>query len=260
MKNLLLLLIIGFAAYGGYSMWSNHRETISPAKVAEAKTEEPAPNLQKVPTPAPAPESPKVEPEKPKVQAELPMPVAPVKRLAPEGVFYAIQAFSISTEDGIRGIRAGTPVRLIKDGGATLRVTDGKQEFDAKREHLTNDLDVAAQASGQQASQQAAIAEWQQKQQALVAVNNQQKATDVAASAAIGQQVAESARAAAEQRTQRMAEIRAQISSEEAQKDKRFKPNQITFQKHLDIQNEKIRLLQLELGKLGVAGAAIQRR
>ena len=57
-----------------------------------------------------------------------------------------------------------------------------------------------------------------------------------------------------------MAEIRAQISSEEAQKDKRFKPNQITFQKHLDIQNEKIRLLQLELGKLGVAGAAIQRR
>ena len=77
---------------------------------------------------------------------------------------------------------------------------------------------------------------------------------------AFGQQVAESARAAAEQRTQRMAEIRAQISSEEAQKDKRFKPNQITFQKHLDIQNEKIRLLQLELGKLGVAGAAIQRR
>ena len=177
MKNLLLLLVIGFAAYGGYTMWNNHRETAPPPKVAETKTDEPVPNLEKKPTPAPAPEPPKVEPEKPTVPAP-PMPFAPVKRLAPEGVFYAIQAFSISTDDGIRGIRAGTPVRLIKDGGATLRVTDGQQEFDAKREYLTNDLDVAAQASGQQASQQAAIAEWQQKHQALAAMNDQQKAAE----------------------------------------------------------------------------------
>ena len=258
MKNVLLLLIIGLVAYGGYTMWNKHREATPLPQVADTKTEEVSPALKKEPTPVTAPEPPQVEPEKPKLKPDLPMPAAPSKRLAPDGVFYVVQAFSITTDAGVRGIRAGTPLRLIKDGGTTLRVSDGQQEFDARRESLTNDLDIAAQASGQQASQQAAIAEWQQKQQARAAANDQQKAMDVAASTATGQQVTESARAAAEQRTQRMADIRAQISSEEAAK--RDFPRHLTHQRHLNDQNEKIRLLQLELGRLGVSGATLERK
>lgn len=184
MRNLLFILVIGFAAYGGYSVWNNHREAATPPRVAETKMEEPAPVLKQEPTPTPAP-----LPEPPKVvEPEPPIPVAPVKRLAPEGVFYVVQAFSVSTEDGVRGIRAGIPVKLIKDVGATLRVTDGQQEFDARREFLTNDLDIAGQALGQQIVQQAANAEWHEKQEAKAATNDQKKAAEALMSQGIAQQ------------------------------------------------------------------------
>ena len=42
MKNLLLLVFIGLAAYGGYSIWNNHREAAPPPQVAETNTEETA--------------------------------------------------------------------------------------------------------------------------------------------------------------------------------------------------------------------------
>lgn len=189
MKNLLLVLVIGLAAYGGYSMWNNHRETPPPPKIAETTNDHVAPPPKTEPTPAPQPPKaePKSEPEKPPVEPEAPVPAAPLKRLAPEGVFYAIQAFSATTDDGIRGIRAGTPLKLIKDTGSTLRVTDGTQEFDARREHLTNDLDIAAQATGKQASQQTANAEWHEKQKAVAAMNEQQKAAEAASSLATAQ-------------------------------------------------------------------------
>jgi hypothetical protein len=253
MKNLLLLIAIGLAAYGGYLVWNDHREAASPPNVAETKTEEIASPLKEQPTPGPAP---------PKAAPGVPMPVAPIKRLAPPGVFYTVQAFPVTTDSGVRGIRAGTPVRLIKDSGGTLRVTDGQQEFDAKREYLTNDLDIASRVAAQQASQQAAMAEMQQKQKAVAAMNGQQKATDTAASQQRAQENAESARAAADQRAQRMAEIRAQIAREEAAKADvpTIKFGASMHQQHLNAQNEKIRLLQLELGKLGVAGAALERK
>ncbi len=52
--------------------------------------------------------------------------------------------------------------------------------------------------------------------------------------------------------------IRTQITKEEAAKAK--VPKNVTKQGHINAQNEKIRLLQLELGKLGVAGASLERR
>ena len=261
MKNLLVFLVIGLAAYGGYTYWESRRAAQSAQHPASAQSED-APAQKVEPTPPLVPPAPKTDPEVPKVAQPPPMPVRPIKRLAPEGVFYAIQAFSITTDAGVRGIRAGTPVKLLRDDGATLRVTDGQKEFDARRELLTNDLDIAAQASGQQASQQAAIAEWQQKQQALAAANNQQTATAVAATQQRVEQNAESARAAAAQRTQRIAEIRAQIAQEEAAKDNvpTNKYGASRHQQHLNAQNEKIRLLQLELGRIGVAGAALERK
>lgn len=182
MKNLLILLILGLASYGGYTAWTNHRGSSPPQKVAEAGPDPSEPPLKMDPTPAPAPTPPKTEPVQPKVEPKPAMPVAPAKRLAPEGVFYAVQAFSVTTDEGIRGIRAGTPVKLVKDSGVTLRVTDGKEEFEAKREYLTNDLDIAARAAGQQASQQAANAEWHQKQQAMAAMNEQQKGAELTSS------------------------------------------------------------------------------
>lgn len=259
MKNLLILLILGVASYGGYTKWKNHREAANPSKVAEAKEEiVPAPKVE--PTPAPTPEPRKVEPEQQKVKPEPPMPVVPAKRLAPEGVFYAVQAFSVMTDDGIRGIRAGTPLKLIKDTGAILRVTDGKEEFEAKREHLTNDLDLAAQASGQQVSQQAANAEWHEKQKALAAMTEQEKAANLAVTQQRVEELNQSAQAAAAQRTQRIAEIRAEITSAEQYKSVIPRPQFITKQKHINIQNEKIRLLQNELFRLGVGGAPFEPR
>ncbi len=259
MKNLLILLILGLAAYGGFLSW-NQRNTATPPKVAEAKTEEPAPILRKEPTTAPEP--PKVEPEKAKVEPEPPMPVAPAKRLAPEGVYYVVRAFSVANDDGVRGIRAGTPVKLVKDGEPMLRVTDGRGEFDARREYLTNDLDIAAQVSAQSSQQAAANAEWQQKQQALAAMNQEQNAAAMEATQQRVQQAAEANRAAAEQRAQRIAELRAQIVQEEAAKANvpTSKYGASAHQQHLNAQNEKIRQLQGELGRLGVAGAALERK
>ena len=175
MRNLLLLLLIGFAAYGGYTAWNNHRDAAPPVRVVEKKVEEPAPIPKVEPTPPPA--SPAPEPPK----AEPPTPIAPAKRLAPEGVFYVVQAFSVTTDDGMRGIRAGSKVTLVKDAGAILRVSDGKQEFDARREFLTNDLDIAALAHTRQMGEQAANAEFQIKQQRMATMNDEQKA-DAAAS------------------------------------------------------------------------------
>jgi hypothetical protein len=76
------------------------------------------------------------------------------------------------------------------------------------------------------------------------------------------QEVNDSARAAAEARAQRMTEIRSQIAQEEAAKDNM--PTKVygasAHQQHLNRQNEKIRQLQQELGRLGVAGASLERR
>ena len=58
-------------------------------------------------------------------------------------------------------------------------------------------------------------------------------------------------------RAQQIASIRAQIAKEEAKKQER--PKGITKQKLIDTQNEKIRLLQIELWKLGVTGASLSR-
>lgn len=180
MKNLLMLLVIGLAAYGGYTAWNNQHKAAPSPQVTATKDEEPATSVTLPATPTPAPQPPKVDPP---VAMHPEMPAAPVKRLAPEGVFYVVQAFSITTDAGVKGIRTGTGVKLVKDaGGPTLRVTDGQQEFDARRDVLTNDLDVAGQASNQQASQQAAIVEWQQKQQALAVMNDQQKAASTTSS------------------------------------------------------------------------------
>ena len=46
---------------------------------------------------------------------------------------------------GILGIVAGTQLRLLKDNGDTLHVSDGRDEYDVKRSQVTNEYDIARQ-------------------------------------------------------------------------------------------------------------------
>jgi hypothetical protein len=100
------------------------------------------------------------------VSIVTPIPVTPApKRLAPEGVFYVIRHFSTTTDDGLIGINPGTKVKQVKDNGDTLLVTNGQTQFEANKDDLTNDLDIAYRyaavdgAAQQQLSRQARIEE-----------------------------------------------------------------------------------------------------
>lgn len=185
MRNLLLILLIGFAAYGGYSLWTHHKPEASEPQekqpsiqsdVAESKPL--VSDTSIVPSPAPLPVQ---ASENTTVEPSAPMP--PAKRLAPEGVYYVIQAFSVTSETGIKGVPLGTKLTLIKDMGDSLRVTDGRSEFDARREFITNDLDIATHVHALATNQKAALAEWHEKQKAAAAEMEAQKSTE----AAIGQ-------------------------------------------------------------------------
>ena len=67
-----------------------------------------------------------------------------VHRYTPEGTFYVTEDISVRLKAGIAGIIAGTPVKMLKDNGDTMRVTDGINEFDLKKSQATNDIDAAA--------------------------------------------------------------------------------------------------------------------
>ena len=141
MKNLLQLLLVGFFGYCGYTFWKQQHPA-QPAPVAEEaapvpERKEPAASPMK--EAAPTPKTAKTGP-----QPEVAPAPALAKRLAPQGIFYAVQGFSATTDEGVKGVRPGTKVTLVKDNGTSLRVTDGKQAFDVRRELLTDDLDVVA--------------------------------------------------------------------------------------------------------------------
>jgi len=67
---------------------------------------------------------------------------APQPRLAPAGVYYVVEHFSVPIEGGIRGFPPGKKVRLVHVEGSTFVVTDGEVEAQASRSKFTNDLDV----------------------------------------------------------------------------------------------------------------------
>lgn len=72
-----------------------------------------------------------------------PEPTAtPQVRLAPDGVFFVVKAFSVQTEDGIYGFPALKEVRLIREEGTDFVVTDGQAEGRAPKESFSNNLDV----------------------------------------------------------------------------------------------------------------------
>ena len=88
-------------------------------------------------------------------------------RLAPPGVYFTRLYLSVPSPSGITGLSAGTRVVCVKDDGPVLVVKMGDLEFGAKREYLTNNLDIADLASRNDADAQQAIASSIAQQQAM---------------------------------------------------------------------------------------------
>jgi hypothetical protein len=86
-------------------------------------------------------------------------------RLAPPGVYFTLTYMSVRKPSGIIGVNAGTRVVCVKDEGAVLIVKAGDLEFEAKRQHLTNNLDVADLAGMDDAEAQQAVESYIAKQQ-----------------------------------------------------------------------------------------------
>jgi hypothetical protein len=62
---------------------------------------------------------------------------------APPGVYFTLTYISVRNPSGITGVNAGTQVVCVKDEGPVLLVKAGNLEFEAQRQYLTNDLDIA---------------------------------------------------------------------------------------------------------------------
>lgn len=89
-------------------------------------------------------------------------------RPAPPGVYFTLTYLSVRTQSGITGLSAGTQVVCVKDEGPVLLVKAGNVEFEARRQYLTNDLDVADLAVRNDAEARQAVASYiAQQQQAI---------------------------------------------------------------------------------------------
>jgi hypothetical protein len=67
---------------------------------------------------------------------------APAKRLAPPGIYFTKERFSEKTDVGLRALRAGARVTLVrKEGASWIVLNDDKHEFSVPAHILTNDLD-----------------------------------------------------------------------------------------------------------------------
>lgn len=98
-------------------------------------TPTPTPKPKPTPTPTPTPSTPTPTP--------TPTPKPTPVKFAPEGVYFLTEDVSVRLPAGILGIVAGTQLRLLKDNGEMLHVTDGHDEFDVKKSQVTNEYDIA---------------------------------------------------------------------------------------------------------------------
>ena len=89
-------------------------------------------------------------------------------RRAPPGVYFTLIHLSVRSGSGLTGVEPGTRVLCVKDEGPVLLVKVENLEFEAKRQYLTNDLDVADLAVRNDAEAQQAVASYiAQQQQAI---------------------------------------------------------------------------------------------
>jgi hypothetical protein len=94
--------------------------------------------------------------------------IRPHPRLAPPGIYFTLTYISVRNPYGITGVEPGTRVVCVKDEGPVLLVREDNLEFEAKRQYLTNNLDVADLAVRSDAEAQQAVASYiAQQQQAI---------------------------------------------------------------------------------------------
>jgi hypothetical protein len=89
-------------------------------------------------------------------------------RLAPPGVYFTLTYLSARSASGITGFEPGTRVVCVKDQGPVLLVKVDNLEFEAKRQYLTDDLDVADLAVRNDAEAQQAVASYIARQQQAI--------------------------------------------------------------------------------------------
>jgi hypothetical protein len=94
--------------------------------------------------------------------------IRPHPRLAPPGVYFALIHLSVRSGAGLTGVEPGTRVVCVKDEGPVLLVKVENLEFEAKRQYLTNDLDVADLAVRNDAEAQEAVASYITQQQRAI--------------------------------------------------------------------------------------------
>jgi hypothetical protein len=81
---------------------------------------------------------------------------------APPAVYFLRQWASVKTHDSVRGYPPGTPLTVVGNFGDHLKVKAGEVEFEVKINQVTNDPQIATQASQRDVRQQQQRSEAQQ--------------------------------------------------------------------------------------------------
>jgi hypothetical protein len=136
----------------GYLVW----HWFAPATVAPPPVQRGAPKPAVAAHPLPPP--------KPLAQQSVAKPtparpVAPQRRLAPEGTFFLLERASLRTDSGVIGFAPGTKVTLVDQADSASTVTDGQYQFNVPSSQLTNDLDLAASIAKSDYAAQAQLSE-----------------------------------------------------------------------------------------------------
>jgi hypothetical protein len=107
--------------------------------------------------------------------ASTPTPTAVASRIAPPAVYYLTQWTSAKTQDSIRGYPPGTPLTVVGNFGDHLKVKAGDVEFEVKINQVTNDPQIATQASERDVRQQQQRSEAYQREIAQTAQSKKQQ-------------------------------------------------------------------------------------
>lgn len=167
MKKLKWYVMAGLFALWGVSCDSKRTDGPPVGGEIEETVEGLEPSISTDATPEPTPEE------------------VPAKRLAPAGEVYVIRDFTVTTEHGIHGFRKGRRVRVVREDGLFLVVSDGEVEGSADRDSFTDDLDLAEQIAAEQRALQtaarAAVDEARKAEAANQAVLHEQRVANVRA-------------------------------------------------------------------------------
>jgi hypothetical protein len=124
-------------------------------------------------------------------EAEKPLATPPVAPPAPEttvevapppakptvgSTVWAIARISVTTDDGIRSIPAGSKLRVVRENETGYVVTDEKQEFPVVANQVSLNSNVASSAAMAEAAARSAQNAWQEKQSAADAGKRQSAA------------------------------------------------------------------------------------